>query len=71
MSPDEIQQALAAMDRMRPLQMTDAELAAWSTVRRRKAGKKRTSLCTPRDFTGCGNRCRRYLLDSGIAADYN
>jgi len=33
MSPDEIQRVLAAMDRMEPLQMTDAELAAWEADR--------------------------------------
>lgn len=34
MTPDEIQQILAAMDRMVPLQMTDDELAAWEAYRR-------------------------------------
>jgi hypothetical protein len=34
MSPDEIEQVLAAMDRMEPLQMTDAELAAWEADRK-------------------------------------
>ena len=34
MSPKEIEQVLAAMDRMEPLRMTDAELAAWEADRR-------------------------------------
>lgn len=34
MSPDEIEQVLAAMDRMEPLRMTDAELAAWEADRK-------------------------------------
>jgi hypothetical protein len=33
MSPKEIERILAAMDRMQPLQMTDAELAAWEADR--------------------------------------
>jgi hypothetical protein len=33
MSEDEIREVLAAMDRMEPLQMTDAELAAWEADR--------------------------------------
>ena len=33
MSADEIREVLAAMDRMEPLQMTDAELAAWEADR--------------------------------------
>jgi len=33
MSPEEIQHVLAAMDRMEPLQMTDAELTAWEADR--------------------------------------
>lgn len=43
MSPEEIQQVLAAMDQMEPLQMTDAELAAWEADRRarREAEKAR------------------------------
>ena len=43
MSPEEIQQVLAAMDRMEPLRMTDAELAAWEADRhaRREAEKAR------------------------------
>ena len=41
MSPDEIQRVLAAMDRMEPLQMTDAELAAWEADRQaRKESEK-------------------------------
>lgn len=34
MSQAEIDRVLAAMDRMEPLQMTDAELAAWEADRR-------------------------------------
>jgi hypothetical protein len=33
MTADEIRQVLAAMDRMQPLQMTEAELAAWEADR--------------------------------------
>ena len=33
MSAEEIQQVLAAMDRMEPLRMSDAELAAWEAER--------------------------------------
>jgi hypothetical protein len=41
MSPDEIQRILDAMDRMQPLQMTDAELAAWEADRQaRKEAEK-------------------------------
>lgn len=40
-SPEEIELALAAMDRMEPLDMTDDELAAWEADRhaRREAEK--------------------------------
>jgi hypothetical protein len=34
MSPAEIEEVLAAMDRMEPLRMTDAELAAWEADRK-------------------------------------
>jgi hypothetical protein len=41
MGPDEIQRVLDAMDRMQPLQMTDAELAAWEADRQaRKEAEK-------------------------------
>jgi hypothetical protein len=39
MSPEEIRDVLAAMDRMEPLRMSDAELAAWEADR--KARKER------------------------------
>lgn len=34
MSPDEIRATLAAMDQMEPLEMSDAELAAWEAERK-------------------------------------
>lgn len=33
MSPEEIERVLALMDQMQPLEMTDAELAAWEAAR--------------------------------------
>lgn len=41
MSADEIRQVLAAMDRMEPLQMTDAELAAWEADRRARKEREK------------------------------
>lgn len=38
---DAIQRALAAMDRMHPLQMTDAELATWEADRRARREREK------------------------------
>jgi len=43
MSPEEIQRVLAAMDRMQPLQLTDAELAAWEADRTARKEREKAS----------------------------
>ena len=41
MSAEEIQRVLAAMDRMEPLQMSDAELAAWEADRQARREREK------------------------------
>jgi hypothetical protein len=41
MNSEEIAERLAAMDRMQPLQMTDAELAAWEADRQARKGREK------------------------------
>jgi hypothetical protein len=41
MSPEEIRDVLAAMDRMEPLQMSDAELAAWEADRKTRKNREK------------------------------
>jgi hypothetical protein len=41
MTPEEIQRVLAAMDQMEPLQMTDAELAAWEAERQARKDREK------------------------------
>src|SRR5262245_55778839 len=41
MSHEEIEQVLTAMDRMEPLQMTDAELAAWEADRKSRREREK------------------------------
>jgi hypothetical protein len=41
MSPEEIREVLAVMDRMEPLRMSDAELAAWDADRKARKERER------------------------------
>ena len=56
MTPDEIARTLAAMDKIEPLEMSDAERATIEADRQaRKEWEKRTSMSTPIGSGGSGN----------------
>ena len=56
MSAEEIAQTLAAMDQAEPLEITDAERAAWEAERKSAFGVRKHGLqSTPKACGGCGS----------------